>query len=82
MLTGVIGPPRSDWMTGRQLAPGRAGGPQGRMHRNQPTAVLLGRAVAQFDRLTDFAGRAQDHLPGQLCDLASTQASFERQQQD
>jgi hypothetical protein len=32
--------------------------------------------------VADLAGRPDDHFPGQLGDLASAQASLERQQQD
>ena len=52
------------------------------MKRNQAAAILFGSTVAKFDHVTDFAGRADHHVPGQLGDLASAQASFERQQQD
>lgn len=52
------------------------------MNWNEPAAFLLGRAVTQLDHVADFAGRPQDHVPGQLGDLAGAQASLERQQQD
>ena len=52
------------------------------MDRDQPTALLLGRAIAQLDHVADLAGRVEHHVPGQLGDLASPQAGFDRQQHD
>jgi hypothetical protein len=49
---------------------------------DEAAALLLGGAVAQLDHVADFAGRPQDHVPGELGDLASPQACLERQQQD
>ena len=86
MLTGVIGPPRSDGMTGPVpvviLPPGARAVAQARVDGNQPAAVLLGRAVAQLDHVADFAGGIDHHVPGQLGDLASPQAGLDRQQHD
>jgi hypothetical protein len=62
------------------LAPGGEAGTQARVNRNQTAALLLGGTVARLDDETDFAGRPQDHVPGQLGDLASAQASLERQE--
>ena len=38
--------------------------------------------TSQLDHRADFTGRAHHHVPGQLGDLASPQASLERQEQD
>src|SRR5580700_1843328 len=66
----------------RKQAPGSEGGLQRRVQRNTTAAVLLSDAVVQLDHQADFAGRAYDHIPGQVGNLASTQACLERQQND
>jgi hypothetical protein len=44
------------------------------VHRNQSSAAVLGRGIAQLDHRTDISGRAKHHIPGQLGNLTGTQA--------
>ena len=55
---------------------------QGRIDGDQPTASLLGCAITQLDHAADFASGIEDHVPGQLGDLAGPQSGFDRQQHD
>ena len=86
MLRGVIGPPRSDRMTGPMPVAGTAIGGDGLAKvgvcRDQPAAAVLGGDVAQLDHRTDAAGRIEDHVPGQVGDLTGPQASLGGQQHD
>ena len=67
---------------GRKTAIGGEGLPKLGVHRDQPAAAVLGRDVAQLDHRTDVAGRIEDHVPGQVGDLTSPQASLGGQQDD
>jgi hypothetical protein len=46
------------------------------MQRDQTPMPHLGRMVAKFEYATDFTIRAWNHIPSQLCDLASTKTSL------
>ena len=86
MLNGVIGPPRSDRMTGPMLVDEPAVGGEGcakiGVHWDQSAAAVLGRGIAQLDHRPDVAGWIDHHVPGQVGDLTGPQASLGGQQDD
>src|SRR5580704_3372715 len=50
--------------------------------RDQASAAVLGRGIAQLDHHTDVAGWIEHHVPGQLGNLTGSQASLGGKQHD
>ena len=86
ILSGVIGPPRSDRMTGPMpfARPCKGGERLAKigMQRDQSAAAVLGGDVMQLDHRTDIAGWIKHHVPGQMGDLTGPQTSLGGQQHD
>ena len=52
------------------------------MHRDAPTAALLGDGVADREAIGDPPARVEHHRPVEPGDLAGAQAGLDRQQDD
>src|SRR5580704_725686 len=50
------------------------------MNRDQPAAALFCSVITKLDDIADLAAAIDDHVPRQVCDLASTQSGFRRQE--
>ena len=80
ILSGVMGPPRSDRMKGpvpvkRPPSTVSASRKIG-MNRDQPATAVLGGDIAQLNHRTDFASGIEHHVPGQVGDLTGAQAAL------
>ena len=52
------------------------------VHRDQSSAAVLGRSIAQLDYRADITGRIKHHVPGQFGNLTGPQASLGGKQDD
>ena len=50
------------------------------MHRDQSATALFRRVITKLDDIADLAAAVDNHVPGQVCDLACPQSGFRRQQ--
>ena len=66
-------------VTSRQAV--RAARKVGLMGISRPLFFLAAQSRSSID-VADFAGRVEDHVPGQLGDLAGPQPGLDRQQHD
>ena len=52
------------------------------MDRNQTTTSFLGCFVSELNDRTDLAARIENHVPGQVGDLAGSQPGFHGEEDD
>jgi hypothetical protein len=86
ILSGFIGPPRSDRTTGPvptvMSRPDSEGVPQLRVQRDPSSASIFRSVISQLNGATYLAIRIEDHVPGQFCNLAGPQPGLCGQQHD
>ena len=86
MLIGVIGPPRSERMTGPELKfPSSTSSKHWRDRRwrgiVRPLFFFAAQSRSSIDR-RNLAARVEHHIPGEFGDFAGTQASLHREEND